>query len=77
MTDDPTPREVLAEVASIRQELDAFALWCASIELDGEAATVRRALDVALGEGPPIFLEVGPGQVLELDTRTDTGDPDA
>lgn len=65
--DELDPRRVLAEVDELEDFLERAHLWHASVEIDGEAATVRRALDVALGEGPPVFLEVAPGVVLEVD----------
>lgn len=63
------PGEWLEAIAELEVEIFAALAWHASIEIDGEAATVRRALDVALGEGAPEFVEVAPGQVVELNTH--------
>lgn len=65
--DGPDPREVLAELDDLEAAVDEVTLWHASIELDGEAATIRRAIETALGDGPPVYVELGAGHVLELD----------
>lgn len=67
LPDDFTPRDALEELDELEARLERAHLWHASREIDGEAATIRRACDVALGEGPPVLLELGPGEVLELD----------
>lgn len=71
--EEPTPAEVLAELDALEAAVAESVLWHASKELDGEAATIRRAIDVALGEGPPTFLEVAPGVVLELNHHNPGG----
>jgi hypothetical protein len=47
-------------------ELEEALLWRYAVELDGDARCIRRLCDELLGEGPPRFVEVGAGQVVEL-----------
>jgi hypothetical protein len=63
-SDDPIVWRHLVD--QVDGELEAMLAWHASCELDGEAVTVRRAIDEVLGEGPPLLIEVGAGQVLKL-----------
>lgn len=72
-SNDPTPW--LHVVDELLADWHRALEWHASVEIDGEAATIRRACDVVLGAGAPLLLEVGPGQVLELDTNHQGEEP--
>lgn len=74
LPDDFTPAEALAAIDDLDALLERGHLWHASVELDGEAATIRRAIDAALGRHEPTFVEIGPGQVLELGAHNDDDD---
>ena len=65
--DSEDPREWLRVIGDLQAEHERALLWHAEAELDGEAAAIRRACEAALGRRAPMFVEVGDGQVLELD----------
>lgn len=50
----------------LEAERDRLLCWHAEAEIDGLPATIRRALDVALGRRGPVFVELPGGGVLEL-----------
>jgi hypothetical protein len=60
------PRAWLHALDELESEVADLLEWHASVEIDGEPATFRRAFDVILGVGPPMFVDVGLGQVVEL-----------
>lgn len=73
--DTNDPRAWLAAIDRLEGEIEEAAAWHASCEIDGHAATVRRALDRVLGDGPPLFVEVGDGQVLEVTDPAGRAEP--
>ncbi len=65
LPDSNDPGDWLRAVAELEDEIRRAVEWAISVELDGEAATIGRALDEAMGIPSPIFLELGDGRVLE------------
>lgn len=72
LPEDGDPAKWLRAIDETERERHRLLEDHAARELDGEAATLRRSLDEALGHRAPLLIEVGPGQVLELTPGEET-----